>query len=123
VILASLALAGGLGALARYELGGWIQGRMQRPRPWGTLVVNTVGCLLLGIVHTAGFGGPEASRVLVAGFLGGFTTYSTWMVETTNLGEQGGRGGLRAAAVNLVSMLAGGLFGIAIGVSMAEWIT
>jgi CrcB protein len=115
-------MAGGLGALARYELGGWIQGRIQRPHPWGTLAVNTVGCLLLGFVHTFGLGGPETSRVLIAGFLGGFTTYSTWMVETTNLGEQGGRAGLRAAALNLVSMLGGGLFGIAVGVSMAEWI-
>jgi fluoride exporter len=123
VTMTFLAVAGGFGALARYELGGWIQGRVPRPHPWGTLVVNTVGCLLLGFVHTSGFGGPETNRVLVAGFLGGFTTYSTWMVETTNLGEQGGRGGLRAGALNLVSMLGGGLFGIAVGVSMAEWIT
>jgi CrcB protein len=118
-----LALAGGLGALARYELGGWVQSRLHSPHPWGTLAVNAVGCFLLGFVHTSGIGGPETSRVLIAGFLGGFTTYSTWMFETTTLGQQGGRGGLRAAAINLATMLVGGLLGIAAGVSMAEWIT
>ncbi|MEX0668070.1 MAG: CrcB family protein, partial [Acidimicrobiia bacterium] len=62
-----LALAGGIGALARYELGGWVQSRLRSPHPWGTLAVNAVGCLLLGFVHTSGIGGPETSQVLVAG--------------------------------------------------------
>lgn len=57
----------------------------------------------------------------VSGFLGGFTPLSTWMFEAARLGEEGGRSGLAAAAVNVLIMVVVGLIGVGSGVWLAEW--
>lgn len=115
-----VALAGGAGALARYELGGWIQDRVDRPYPVGTLAVNVTGSLLFGLFHSSA-AASATIRLAGLGFLGGFTTFSTWMVETVRLGEEGGPAGLAAAGVNLAGMVAGGLAGVALGLGLAGW--
>ncbi len=77
--------AGSVGALARYLATGAIQSATRSAMPVGTAVVNIVGALLLGVT----IGGLDPTRVVtlaLAGFLGGFTTFSTWMVETVGLG-------------------------------------
>ena len=83
-----LAAGGALGAIARYGISGWAHGVGPGGFPWGTLCVNAVGSLLIG----AFFGMSElapvssATRLLVAvGFLGAFTTFSTYSLETLNL--------------------------------------
>lgn len=103
-------VGGGLGALARYWLSGIVQRRVGS-FPWGTMVVNLSGALLLGLaLGLAGGGDIEAALrdPLTIGALGGYTTFSTWMVETNALGSGGGRLGVRRAAANVVvPMIAG----------------
>jgi len=81
---------GALGALGRYLLGGWINGRWTKAFiPFGTLGVNILGCLLIGIL--AGLmegrqGSDSQSRhFLIIGLMGGFTTYSSFGLETLQL--------------------------------------
>lgn len=88
-----LGLAGGVGTLARYGLTGSVH-RVARPTfPVGTLSVNLLGCLLLGLVmhlvrqHPAA--GPETRTLLGVGLLGGFTTFSAFGYETLELLEGG----------------------------------
>lgn len=107
VVIASL--AGSLGAAIRYLVSGWVQDRSRSDFPMGTLAVNAAGSLLLGIL--AGAGDLESNLVLAAvGFLGGFTTFSTWMVETLRLGVSSTR-----ALVNLVLTLVAGVALAALG--------
>jgi len=82
-----IALAGALGTLARYGLGGLVQDLTDRffPFPWGTVVVNLLGCLAFGLVWssleerwpTSG----ETRAIILIGFMGAFTTFSTYMFE------------------------------------------
>lgn len=82
-VLASV--AGALGAVARYLLSGVVQERTRSSLPVGTLSVNLAGAFLLGMV--AGIDQLASTpTLLAAGFLGGFTTFSTWMVESIRLG-------------------------------------
>ncbi len=83
-----IAAGGALGAVARYSVSGCVQGIGPATFPWGTLCVNTVGSLFIGV-----FLGiseltpvPSAARLLFAvGFLGAFTTFSAYSLETLNL--------------------------------------
>jgi CrcB protein len=88
MIVLLLALAGGLGAGARFVLDGLIRSRTAGPFPLGTFLVNVSGSLLLGLL----VGGvishgvrPELQLVLGTGFLGGYTTFSTASMETLRL--------------------------------------
>ena len=105
--LGGVAVFGALGALARNGVDGWVSNRTAGAFPWGTLVVNTSGCLLLGFVFallTERFTVDPAVRfALTTGFLGAYTTYSTFSLETVRL-LQGGQ--LAAAALNVVAILA-----------------
>ncbi|WP_217915530.1 fluoride efflux transporter CrcB [Miltoncostaea marina] len=96
---------GGLAALARFLLDGAVSRRLGGDLPWGTLAVNAVGAFLAGLL--AGAAPGETWRVLVAvAALGSFSTFSTWMLETQRLAEEG-RPVL--AAANLVLPLAAGI--------------
>ncbi len=84
-----LALAGGCGTLARYWLSGLVYGVMGRAFPWGTAVVNLVGCLLFGIVFVLAderlFIRPDIRMFILVGFMGAFTTFSSLIFETSQL--------------------------------------
>jgi CrcB protein len=104
-------VGGGLGALARYWLSGVVQRRVGS-FPWGTMVVNLSGALLLGLALGIAEGGDIDAVMrdpLTIGVLGGYTTFSTWMVETNALGSGGGSAGLRRAAANVVVPLIAGV--------------
>lgn len=81
-----IALAGALGTLARYGLGGVVQRLSAEGLPVGTLVVNVLGCFLFGLVWTLSAERlmiSEDSRVIMlGGFMGAFTTFSTFIFDT-----------------------------------------
>lgn len=87
-----VALAGGLGAAARFALDGLVSARTDGSLPWGTITVNLTGSFVLGLV--TGLAGrhllPEdVATVLGVGFLGGYTTFSTASLETVRLLQEG----------------------------------
>lgn len=104
-----IGLGGALGAVSRVALSTIVQRRLGAGLPGGTLVVNLLGCLLLGLA--AGWMGPrfkaqpELRLALTAGFLGAFTTYSTFAYETVELWRNGWM--MRAAGYVLISLIAG----------------
>jgi fluoride exporter len=106
-----IGLLGGVGAVARLLLDGLVSERAGAAFPWGTLVVNTSGSLALGIVAGAALDG-DAYRLAGTGVLGAYTTFSTWMLESQRLAEEG-RG--RLAALNVAAGLAVGLAAVWIG--------
>jgi fluoride exporter len=100
----AVGLLGGVGALGRFLLDAAVSLRARGQFPAGTLVVNASGALLLGLLVGLGVGGHG---MLLAGVatMGSYTTFSTWMLESHRLGEDGELG---LAAANLaVSLLAG----------------
>lgn len=103
-----IAVGGAAGALARYGLGGWVQDRAGFGFPWGTLVVNVLGCLLIGFalryVEAARMS-AEVRAFVGVGVLGAFTTFSTFGYETVALLEEGAWG--RAAGYTFGSLLLG----------------
>ena len=84
-ILPAIALGGACGALSRYALSGWIQQAHPGPFPWGTVTVNVVGSLLIGFLWQV-FShfdlSPPWRGLLIVGFLGALTTFSTFSLET-----------------------------------------
>ncbi len=87
--LMAIALAGAAGTLTRYALGGFVQRLLGAAFPWGTLVVNALGCLAFGVVWTAaqerGMLDAETRVVILVGFMGAFTTFSTFIAESGQL--------------------------------------
>jgi CrcB protein len=108
---AGVALLGGAGAVARFVVDGAVAERAKGELPVGTLVVNLSGAFLLGFVAGVALSGDA---LLLAGTatLGSYTTFSTWMLETQRLVEDGEG---RHAAVNVVLSLAAGIAAVALG--------
>jgi CrcB protein len=84
-----LVIAGSAGTLCRYGLAGLVQSGLGSRFPWGTLAVNLTGCLVAGLAFGLfesrwGLSG-EARTIVFIGFLGAFTTFSGFMLETTEL--------------------------------------
>jgi len=113
--LAPLVLGGSLGAVARWGLHRWVDGRIlpDSPFPWGLLLVNVLGCFLFGWLFAlleARAWATEALRLaLFTGFLGSFTTFSTFGWNTLEL-LRGGQ-----AALALGNVAASVVLGIAAG--------
>ena len=101
--LVLLCVAGAAGTLARYFLSGLVQRVYPHDFPWGTLAVNALGCLLFGIVWSLAEGrgviSPHARAIILVGFMGAFTTFSTFAFETSQLMH---RGEMLAAGSNLL---------------------
>jgi CrcB protein len=111
-----IALAGALGALARY----WLDGAVSRKAsdfPWGTLLVNLSGAFMLGLVFTVlterASVAPWLRSTVTIGFLGAYTTFSTLSLESYRLLEDGSLG---LAIANTLGSLAGGLVAVYLGV-------
>ena len=118
--LALLAFAGACGTLARYGLAGAVHRWLGGVFPWGTAFVNILGCLLFGIVWAAAGErdtiSPEMRTIILVGFMGAFTTFSTFVSETSNLLSDAE---LLIALANLAFQLVTGIgvfyLGLAIG--------
>ncbi len=84
-----IALAGGVGTLARYGLSGLVYRLAGTNFPWGTSVVNILGCFVFGLLWVLGEGrlaiSGEARAIILVGFMGAFTTFSTFIFETGGL--------------------------------------
>lgn len=88
VLFVAVALAGGLGAACRFVLDGVVRSRTTGDYPYGTLLVNVSGSLLLGLLTGLGLthlASDELVLVLGTGLLGGYTTFSTASIETVRL--------------------------------------
>jgi CrcB protein len=81
-----IGLAGALGTLARYGMGGLVQRLSGGHLPWGTLFVNVLGCFLFGMVWALSDErlviSEEARIIMLGGFMGAFTTFSTFIFDT-----------------------------------------
>jgi CrcB protein len=84
-----IGLAGALGTLSRYAVGLWAGKALGTGFPYGTLIVNVVGCFLIALVSQLALSttliSPTLRLTLTTGFMGGLTTYSSFNFETTNL--------------------------------------
>ena len=113
----SVAAGGAVGAVARYVVSHAIAVATRSPFPWGTFVVNAIGAFLIGVFmvgSTRLVHHPEAQALLVTGFLGALTTFSTFSLETVILIErevywQAAANVLLSLAVGILFVLAGGV--------------
>ncbi len=105
-----IALGGALGSVARYGCSSLIAGWVGETFPWGTLVINVVGSLVIGFFATlTGPDGrvlvaPDARQFVMVGICGGYTTFSSFSLQTLNLvrgGDMLGAGGNIVASVVL----------------------
>jgi CrcB protein len=112
---------GGIGTALRFALALWVDERAQLSFPWGTLAVNVSGCFLIGFVATFADEhrvlGPGVRLFLIPGVLGGFTTFSTFGLETWRLVEEGLGA---AAALNAVASLGGSIAAVVVGILVAR---
>ncbi|MFZ5495940.1 MAG: fluoride efflux transporter CrcB [Verrucomicrobiota bacterium] len=90
-----IALGGALGSVARFWLSGLLAGHFGETFPWGTLVVNVSGSFLIGFLFTLTepggrvFASGNTRQFLMTGMLGGYTTFSSFSLQTLNLAREG----------------------------------
>lgn len=105
--LVLLAVGGAFGAVSRYLLQGWVQDLAGGRFPWGTLAVNISGSFALGLLFALAMDrailSPEVRVPLMIGFIGSYTTFSTLMLESWMLAEEGD-------VVRMLANLAGSVF-------------
>lgn len=111
VVWSGVFLIGGLGSVLRFVVDGAVASKRGRDFPYGTLVINVTGAVILGFVTGLALGSDGA---LLAGTaaVGSYTTFSTWMFETERLSEEREAG---SAATNVVGSLVLGVAAAAVG--------
>lgn len=116
-----IAFGGAAGAVARYLVDGWVSDRTGGAFPFGTLVVNLSGAFILGLLATLAIERtvlPATIRPsLMIGFMGAYTTFSTWMLESWRLAEQGAWLG---AAANLGGSVVLGILALGAGIALGR---
>ena len=110
-----VAIGGALGAVARYGVSLFLQRRAGADWPWATLLINVSGCLLIALVLGMSEVRDEVRLLIPVGFIGAYTTFSTYEMEVFRL-VQGGSGLLALAYVAASNVLGFGavLLGIAL---------
>ncbi|MBV8291910.1 MAG: fluoride efflux transporter CrcB [Mycobacterium sp.] len=114
IVWVGVLVAGGFGAVLRFLVDGAVARRAARSFPLGTLTVNISGAALLGLLGGLALS-RQAALVADTAFIGSYTTFSTWMLETQRLGEELQ---VRNAVVNVVASV---VFGIAAAL-LGQWI-
>ncbi len=100
----AIAAGGALGSVLRFWMSNWTHAQLGRSFPYGTLMVNVLGCLLMGVLFVwlteRASLAPVWRAGLLIGVLGGFTTFSAFSMETVSLLEEGAQ---VKALLNVVS--------------------
>ncbi len=117
LIVIAVGVVGGMGAVARFALDASVAGPAGRGFPFGTLLVNVLGALLLGVLVGAAVD-RNAYRLLGTGLIGAFTTFSTLAFESHRLGEDGELG---LGVLNLAVSLALGIGAAWAGRQIGAW--
>lgn len=119
----AVGMAGATGAVARYLLGRFIGERISPSFPLGTLIINVSGAFLIGFIlalTTKKFLSPLTQSILVTGFLGGYTTFSTMAWEAVQLSRGGSR---RQSWLYLGGNVVPGLLAAALGLLLGGWLS
>lgn len=114
-------IGGFLGAVARYLVDGWVSRATSGTFPFGTLVINVSGSFVLGLlfalaIERAALPGEVRAPVMI-GFLGAYTTFSTWMLESWRMIEDGA---MLTALANLGGSLVLGLIAVVLGLVLGR---
>jgi CrcB protein len=116
-----IGLGGFVGAVARYLVDGWVTRLSGAAFPWGTLVLNVSGSLLIGALFAASVERAtlpaELRGPVMIGFIGAYTTFSTFMLESWRLVEDGSLG---LAALNLGGSVFLGLAAVGLGLAIGR---
>jgi CrcB protein len=107
----AVAIVGGVGAVGRFVVDGWVGARFGRELPLGTFAINVSGAFLLGLLDGLALSG---NAMVVAGTatIGAYTTFSTWMFESQRLAEDGE---FRALALNIGASIVAGFAAVVLG--------
>ncbi len=112
-------IGGGLGAVSRYILAGLVQSWFPVDFPLGTFVVNMLGSFLIGFLFSLegfGFLSAESRLLLMVGFLGGFTTFSSFMLESLSLMPS------LSSWMNIIGQVVFGLISVYLGIIVGRWV-
>ena len=116
-----VAVGGAVGSVARYLMASSIQSATGWAFPLGTVLVNILGCFLIGILYVLLVARPDPRHdlraLLMVGVMGGFTTFSSFSLETVTMAMDGNFGG---ATLNVVISVAACLAGTILGVTLAR---
>jgi CrcB protein len=120
-MIALVAVGGAVGSVARYLMASSIQSSTGWSFPIGTVLVNILGCFLIGILYVLLVARPDPRQdlraLLMVGVLGGFTTFSSFSLETVTMAMNGNYTG---ATLNVVLSVAACLAGTVLGISLAR---
>ncbi len=120
-VILLVAAGGAVGSVARYLMASSIQTATGWAFPLGTVLVNILGCFLIGILYVLLVARPDPRHdlraLLMVGMMGGFTTFSSFSLETVTMVMNGNFGG---ATLNVVISVAACLVGTILGVTLAR---
>ncbi|MFL0250079.1 fluoride efflux transporter CrcB [Clostridium neuense] len=112
-----IGIGGAFGSLTRYKLGSIISKKTKSKFPLGTFIINITGAFLLGVLTSSGIS-KNMSLLLADGFMGAYTTFSTFMYEGFNLFQ--GRKKLNAFTYIFLSLILG-VVGFYLGENIIRW--
>ena len=116
-----IALGGAIGAIARYQVAAAIQARIPAGFPWGTFVVNMTGCFMMGVAMTLLtdrlVAHPNWRYLIPIGFIGAYTTFSTFELETFRAVTEGA---LLTGAANVAGSVIAGYAALWLGVVLTR---
>ncbi len=119
-----VALGGALGATGRYIVSMWVNNKYQSVFPYGTFIVNVAGCFVLGVFYTLTLDksvlSPQIRTAVNVGFIGAFTTFSTFSLETLNIIRENN---IKIALTNIVFSVIVGLLAVWLGMTFSNLIS